>query len=180
VTTADDPQGRTTVVQLVEDLVDVRVYPVGRLDLETSGLLVLTNDGELAHRLMHPSFGVDKTYRAMVTGAPTKQALAKLREGVELEDGTTSPAKVRLMQEGQSASLIELTIHEGKNRQVRRMFDAIGHPVRNLTRVAYGPLTLGNLKPGDARELSVQEIRKLKKVAGLNQPRRRQGEQPSE
>lgn len=171
VTTADDPQGRTTVVELVES--DERLYPVGRLDYHTSGLILLTNDGDLAHRMMHPSFGVDKTYRALVEGKVTPAEVRQLAEGVELEDGLTSPGVAHLVQSSSERSIIELTIHEGKNRQVRRMCDAIGHPVIDLARTAYGPLTLGSLKPGGSRELTAPEIRRLRKVAGLAAPRHR-------
>jgi 23S rRNA pseudouridine2605 synthase len=171
VTTMDDPQGRPTVASEVES--PVRVYPVGRLDIETSGLLVLTNDGEMAHRLMHPSYGVEKTYRVLARGAMKKPQVRALAEGVELEDGPTAPATARLIQTTGGTSLVELTIHEGRNRQVRRMFDAIGHPVQGLVRVAYGPLQLGDLKSGVARPLTSQEIRRLRKAVGLARPRRR-------
>jgi 23S rRNA pseudouridine2605 synthase len=169
VTTLDDPQGRRTVAEFVPD--DVRVYPVGRLDYDTSGLLLLTNDGELANRLMHPSFGVTKTYRVLVEGGVSEKSVRQLAEGVELEDGITSPAEARVVDAGAKQSVIELTIHEGRNRQVRRMCEAIGHPVIELARTAYGPLTLANLKPGTARPLSDQEIRRLRKAAGLAPPR---------
>jgi 23S rRNA pseudouridine2605 synthase len=165
VTTLDDPQGRPTVAQLVPD--DVRVYPVGRLDVDTSGLLLLTNDGELAHRLMHPSFGVEKTYRVLVEGGVSAATARRLAEGVELEDGMTSPAQARVVDSGQARSVLELVIHEGRNRQVRRMCDAVGHPVIELARVKYGPLVLAGLAPGSSRELTDQEIRRLRKTAGL-------------
>lgn len=174
VTTADDPQGRPTVVELVPR--DIRVYPVGRLDIDTSGLLLLTNDGELAHRLMHPSFGIDKTYRVMVRGHVDTAKARQLSEGVELEDGMTSPAQARILQAGSDRSLIELVIHEGRNRQVRRMCDAIGHPVIDLVRVGYGPLTLASLRPGKWRELEPKEKRRLRKAAGLSRPRHRASE----
>lgn len=169
VTTLDDPQGRRTVAEFVPD--DVRVYPVGRLDVDTSGLLLLTNDGELAHRLMHPSFGVTKTYRVLVEGGVSAQTARRLAQGIELEDGMTAPAKARVIDAGAKQSVIELTIHEGRNRQVRRMCDAIGHPVIELARTAYGPLVLANLAPGRARPLTDPEIRRLRKVAGLAPPR---------
>ena len=165
VTTLDDPQGRPTVATLVPD--DVRVYPVGRLDVDTSGLLLLTNDGELAHRLMHPSFGVEKTYRALVTGHVKPAVARALSEGIELDDGMTAPAKARIIDAGGEQSVLELTIHEGRNRQVRRMCDAVGHPVVELVRVAYGPLNLAGVKVGEQRALTDQEIRRLRKVAGL-------------
>ncbi len=155
VTTADDPQGRSTVVELVPD--DPRVFPVGRLDYLTEGLLLLTNDGELTHRLTHPSFGVEKEYLASVEGVPSRGALRRLREGVELDDGVTAPAKASMSTPG----LVRLTIHEGRNRQVRRMCDAIGHPVTRLVRTRIGPLADRSLKPGEWRSLTPDEVRQL-------------------
>ncbi len=173
VTTLDDPQGRPTVAQLVPD--DVRVYPVGRLDADTSGLLLLTNDGELAHRLMHPSFGVEKTYRVLVEGGVSGATARSLAEGIELEDGMTAPATATVVDSGAKRSVLELTIHEGRNRQVRRMCAAVGHPVVELARTQYGPLRLSGIAPGAWRELAAQEIRRLQKVAGLA-PARREGD----
>jgi 23S rRNA pseudouridine2605 synthase len=159
VTTADDPQGRPTVVQIVPD--EPRVYPVGRLDFETEGLLILTNDGELTHRLTHPSFGVEKEYLAEVEGNPPDGVLGRLRKGIELEDGVTSPAVV-----GRKApNLLSITIHEGRNRQVRRMCEAVGYPVKRLVRVRIGPLRDDKLKPGMWRELTQLEVRKLAEAA---------------
>jgi 23S rRNA pseudouridine2605 synthase len=159
VSTAKDPQGRATVVSLVPS--PERLYPVGRLDYDTTGLILLTNDGDLAHRLTHPSFEVPRTYRARIANAPINEpALRSLREGVELEDGLTAPAKVRRV----SSNLVELTIHEGRKRQVKRMFEAVGHPVRALERVAFGPLRLGGLDPGDHRALSPAEIERLRSL----------------
>ena len=155
VSTASDPQGRPTVVQLVPD--EPRVFPVGRLDTDTEGLLLLTNDGDLAHRLTHPSFGVDKEYLAEVEGTPTPAELRRLREGVELEDGLTAPAKASLTAPG----ALRLVIHEGRNRQVRRMCEAIGHPVRRLVRTRIGPLADRRLKPGEWRVLEIDEVRTL-------------------
>ena len=155
VTTASDPQGRPTVVELVPG--EPRVYPVGRLDAETEGLLLLTNDGDLTHRLTHPSFGVEKEYLAEVDGTPSRAALRMLREGVELEDGLTAPAKASL----QPPDHLTIVIHEGRNRQVRRMCDAIGHPVRRLVRVRIGPLADRSLKPGTWRALTPAEVRSL-------------------
>jgi 23S rRNA pseudouridine2605 synthase len=153
VSTARDPQGRPTVVSMVPQI--ERLYPVGRLDIDTTGLILLTNQGELAHRLTHPSFEVEKTYRAVVGGvALEERALRALREGVELEDGRTSPARVRRV----SADTIEITIHEGRKRQVKRMCEAVGHPVKRLERVAFGPLELGDLKQGRWRKLSDAEV----------------------
>lgn len=158
VTTASDPQGRPTVVSLVPD--EPRVFPVGRLDLDTEGLLLLTNDGDLAHRLTHPSFGVEKEYVARVEGQPSRAALRQLREGVELDDGLTAPAKVALLGPG----IVRLTIHEGRNRQVRRMCEAVGHPVTRLVRTRIGPLADRRLKPGGWRALSTEELRSLERA----------------
>jgi 23S rRNA pseudouridine2605 synthase len=153
VSTARDPQGRPTVVSLVPT--STRLYPVGRLDIDTTGLILLTNDGELAHRLTHPRFEVPKTYRARVTRGPIQaRALKALRGGVELEDGLTAPAEVRQI----AADTLELTIHEGRKRQVKRMCEAVGHPVKSLERVRFGPLELGGLQPGAYRLLSPEEV----------------------
>jgi 23S rRNA pseudouridine2605 synthase len=159
VTTASDPQGRPTVVELVP--AEPRVYPVGRLDADTEGLLLLTNDGDLAHRLTHPSFGVDKEYLADVEGRPARGAVRRLREGVELDDGLTAPAKVSLVGE----HTLRITIHEGRNRQVRRMGEAVGHPVRRLVRVRIGPLSDRRLAPGEWRVLTQAEVRSLERAA---------------
>lgn len=155
VTTASDPQGRPTVVSLVPD--QPRVFPVGRLDRATEGLLVLTNDGELAQLLTHPSHGVDKEYLAEVEGVPSPGALRRLREGVELDDGVTAPAVVGMATPG----VIRIVIHEGRNRQVRRMCQAVGHPVRRLVRTRIGPVTDRSLRPGTWRELTTDEVRAL-------------------
>lgn len=159
VTTASDPQGRPTVLELVP--AEPRVFPVGRLDLDTEGLLLLTNDGDLAHRLTHPSFGVEKEYLAHVQGDPRPAAIRQLRTGVALEDGVTAPAKVSRPAEG----LLRITIHEGRNRQVRRMCDAVGHPVVRLVRVRIGPLSDRSLAPGSWRPLAVDELRALERAA---------------
>ena len=157
VTTADDPQGRPTVIEMVPE--DPRVFPVGRLDSDTEGLLILTNNGELTHRLTHPSFGVEKEYVAVVEGKPSRSSLRLLREGVDLEDGKTAPAKIALIEQ----ETIRLTIHEGKNRQVRRMCSTVGHPVKRLIRTRIGPLSDRSLPPGSWRELTTAEIRSLEK-----------------
>jgi 23S rRNA pseudouridine2605 synthase len=158
VTTASDPQGRPTVVELVP--AEPRVFPVGRLDLDTEGLLLLTNDGELAHRIAHPSHGVEKEYLAQVEGRPSRGALRRLREGVELDDGITAPAQASLVE----PSLVRLVIHEGRNRQVRRMLDAVGHPVVRLIRTRIGPIADDRLRPGSWRELSADELRALERA----------------
>jgi 23S rRNA pseudouridine2605 synthase len=156
--TAHDPYDRPTVVSLVPDE-PRRLYPVGRLDGDSSGLILLTNDGELAHRLTHPGFQVPKTYRARVGGGPVgDDALLRLREGVRLNDGMTAPARVRRAGRG----MLELTIHEGRNRQVRRMCEAVGHPVLELQRVAFGPLQLGALAAGAHRRLTDAEVELLR------------------
>ncbi len=155
VTTASDPQGRPTVVELVP--AEPRVFPVGRLDLDTEGLLLLTNDGELANRIAHPSHGVEKEYLAEVEGNPSRAALRTLREGVDLDDGPTAPAQVALVSPG----LVRLTIHEGRNRQVRRMLDAVGHPVTRLIRTRIGPISDRRLAPGSWRPLEDRELRAL-------------------
>jgi 23S rRNA pseudouridine2605 synthase len=156
VSTARDPQGRPTVVSLLPSA--VRLYPVGRLDIDTTGLLLLTNDGELAHRLTHPRFEVEKTYLAVVANAPVREpALRALQSGVQLDDVRTAPARVRR----RAPDTLELTIHEGRKRQVKRMCEAVGHPVKRLERVAFGPLTIGDLKPGAYRRLSAGEVESL-------------------
>jgi 23S rRNA pseudouridine2605 synthase len=164
VTTADDPQGRATVVELVP--AEPRVFPVGRLDYETEGLLLLTNDGDLTHRLTHPSFGVEKEYLAHVEGRPSRGALRQLREGVDLDDGRTAPAKVASPEPG----VLRITIHEGRNRQVRRMCEAVGHPVRRLVRTRIGPLTDHSLAPGAWRPLTTDEVRALEVAASTPAP----------
>ncbi|MCP5028107.1 MAG: rRNA pseudouridine synthase [Actinomycetia bacterium] len=155
VTTASDPQGRPAVVGLVPD--EPRVFPVGRLDLDTEGLLILTNDGTLTHRLTHPSFGVEKEYLAHVQGNPSPKALRALRHGVELDDGMTAPAKASSPGDG----LIRLVIHEGRNRQVRRMCEAVGHPVTRLVRTRIGPVSDQKLRPGSWRSLTSDEVADL-------------------
>lgn len=158
VTTASDPHDRPTVVDLVPD--DPRVFPVGRLDAQTEGLLLLTNDGDLAHRLTHPSFGVDKEYLAEVEGRPSPAAVRRLREGVVLEDGRTAPARAVLVE----ASVLRITIHEGRNRQVRRMCEAVGHPVARLVRTRIGPLVDRSLPPGSHRTLVAEEMQALRRA----------------
>ncbi|MGZ4348849.1 MAG: pseudouridine synthase [Gaiellaceae bacterium] len=157
VTTASDPQGRPTVVQLVEDVPE-RIVPVGRLDADTTGALLLTNDGALAHRLAHPRYGVQKVYEADVDGQPSAEAIRRLEAGIELDDGVTAPVQARVLQ----PSMIELTLHEGRKHQVKRMCLAIGHPVRRLHRSRYAGLTLEGLEPGQWRELEPSEVKRLR------------------
>jgi 23S rRNA pseudouridine2605 synthase len=158
VSTARDPQGRPTIVSLVPSA--RRLYPVGRLDADTTGLILLTDDGELAYRLTHPSFEVSRTYHAKVRRPPVREeALKRLREGVELDDGKTLPARVKRL----AADKLEITIREGRKRQVRRMCEAVGHPVVALERVRFGPLWLGKLEEGQHRRLTAPEVEKLRK-----------------
>jgi 23S rRNA pseudouridine2605 synthase len=158
VTTASDPQGRPTVVDLVP--LEPRVVPVGRLDVNTTGALLLTNDGPLAHHLAHPRYGVEKTYVAEVEGTPDKNALAALRDGVKLEDGPTAHATARVLGPGR----VELVIHEGRDHQVKRMLEAVGYPVKRLHRAAYAGLTVDDLKPGGWRELTAPEVEQLRRA----------------
>jgi 23S rRNA pseudouridine2605 synthase len=167
VSTARDPQKRPTVVALVSS--ERRLYPVGRLDIDTTGLILLTDDGELAHRLTHPRFEVEKTYRAVVANAPVREsALKALGAGVELDDGRTAPAQVRRLR----ADTIELTIHEGRKRQVKRMCEAVGHPVVRLERIRFGPLELGGLRPGEHRRLTEAEVRSLTRAGAEGESHR--------
>jgi len=159
VTTARDPQGRRTVVDLVP--AEPRVVPVGRLDADTTGALLLTNDGPLAHRLAHPRYGVEKTYEAEVEGEPDGEAFRRLRDGVELEDGRTAPARARRL----APHRIELVLHEGRKHQVKRMCEAVGHPVVRLHRSAYAGLTLAGLEPGAWRELEPHEVEGLRETS---------------
>jgi len=161
VSTAKDTHGRRTVVEFVR-APGTRLYPVGRLDADTTGLILLTDDGDLAHRLTHPSFEVPKVYVAEVEKGPVREPeLRRLREGVKLEDGMTSPAKVRQLRQG----VLELTIHEGRKRQVKRMCAEVGHPVKSLQRVAYGPLRLGDLAEGGVRKLTQAEVERLRTLS---------------
>jgi 23S rRNA pseudouridine2605 synthase len=164
ITTASDPQGRPTVLELVP--AEPRVFPVGRLDLDTEGLLLLTNDGELANRIAHPSHGVEKEYLAQVEGMPSRGALRTLRQGVDLDDGPTAPAEVALVDGG----LVRLVIHEGRNRQVRRMLEAVGHPVTRLIRTRIGPLADRRLAPGAWRPLEPKELRALEAAVAASRP----------
>ena len=165
VTTARDPQGRPTVVGLVPR--EPHVVPVGRLDVDTTGALLLTNEGKLAHRLAHPRYGVEKVYEAEVEGRPSADALGALRSGVELEDGRTAPARARVLRRGSGSALLELTLHEGRKHQVKRMCEAVGHPARRLHRSRYAGLDLGGLAPGGWRALTRAEVAGLRRLVGL-------------
>jgi len=158
VTTARDPHGRPTVVELVAD--EPRVVPVGRLDADTTGALLLTNDGQLAHRLAHPRYGVEKTYVAEIEGDANEDALERLRDGVELDDGPTAPARARRLGPGR----VELVLHEGRKHQVKRMLAEVGHPVTHLHRCGYAGLTLEGLEPGTCRELEPSEVEQLRRA----------------
>jgi 23S rRNA pseudouridine2605 synthase len=161
VTTMSDPQGRRTVAELVAG--QARVFPVGRLDYATAGALLLTDDGELAHRLLHPRFGVDKTYRAEIAGRLSPDEVRRLMAGISLEDGRAAGAKIRVLAVKRDRSVVDVTIHEGRNRQVRRMFETIGHPILALTRTRFGPLRLGSLPAGDVRALTEREVEALQR-----------------
>ncbi|WP_080845402.1 23S rRNA pseudouridine(2605) synthase RluB [Cytobacillus gottheilii] len=161
-----DDKGRKVVTDYFQQI-EQRIYPVGRLDYETSGLLLLTNDGEFANLLMHPRSEIEKVYVAKVKGIPSKESLKSLQKGIRLEDGKTAPAKSKLlsMDKKKQTAIVELIIHEGKNRQVRRMFEAIGHNVLKLKRERYATLTLEGLSPGDGRELTAHEVKQLRTIA---------------
>ena len=175
VTTMEDPEGRPTVAQYGRDYLaehpelpdSLRLVHVGRLDTETEGLLLLSNDGELSHRLMHPSFEIAKTYVAIVEGQVEPWVPRKLRRGIELEDGEARVDRVTVKDSGPRGSIVEITLHSGKNRIVRRMLDAVGHPVTRLARTRLGPLRLGSLRPGETRALSGEEIAALQQEVGL-------------
>ena len=167
--TAKDERGRRTVLDLLPE-VNERVYPLGRLDNNTEGLLLISNDGDLMNGLLHPRYKVNKTYVARVAGVPSEKNLDKLRQGITLEDGMTAPAVVKMLETSDSEAKVEITIHEGRNRQVRRMFAAIGCDVRALKRVKFAGLTLKGVKRGHYRPLTDEEITELYKIAGIKQP----------
>jgi len=158
VSTMEDPRGRPALQQLVSAHTSERVFHVGRLDADTEGLLLLTNDGEFSQRMMHPSFEVPKVYVAEIAGVITEATVKRLRKGVALEDGPVQPDKVEVLQRGADRSLVRITLHEGRNRIVRRLFDEVGHPVRQLSRIAIGPVRLGDLKLGAVRDLTREEL----------------------
>jgi 23S rRNA pseudouridine2605 synthase len=164
VTTMRDPERRRTVASLISPK-EPRIVPVGRLDFDTSGILLMTNDGDLAHLLTHPRFGVEKTYRAVVRGRLEGHEVQRLLEGVRLDDGEAAPARIRVVASAGPRSQIDITIHEGRNRQVRRMLETLGHPVLALTRLRFGPLSLGALPVGASREATEREVRSLRAAA---------------
>ncbi len=160
VTTAKDQFGRPTVLDLLKGIQE-RVFPVGRLDYETTGLLILTNDGDFTHKMTHPKHEIEKAYLATIAGIPTEDEIVRFERGLEIEDYTTAPAKLRIVTPNERACVVEVTIHEGKNRQVRKMCEAIGHPVLSLKRISLGKLSLCNLAEGDWRELTQEEVKIL-------------------
>lgn len=168
VTTLSDPQGRQTVMDFIPDI-GVRLFPVGRLDYDAEGLLLLTNDGPLSNRLQHPRYGVPKIYEVKVKGHPDERALQQLRSGVRLEEGMTAPAEVTLLRVLPKAAWIRIVLHQGWNRQIKRMGEAVGHPVLKIKRVAYGPLSLGSLQPGSFRKLSRSEVLRLYQLVQLEE-----------
>ncbi len=160
VTTLSDPQGRPIVTDLLPDL-GVRVYPVGRLDVDSGGALLMTNDGPLTNAILHPRHGVHKTYRILVRGVPGETALDRLRRGTIIEGNQTLPARITLLEKDSANGRLQVVLHEGKKRQIRKMFAAIGHPVLKLTRIAYGRLRLGRLRPGQYRFLDEKDLKKI-------------------
>jgi pseudouridine synthase len=166
VTTVSDPQGRSTVLDLLPDF-GARVFPVGRLDYDAEGLILLTNDGELANRLLHPRYGISKIYDVKIKGHPDEKTVEMLRAGVRMEEGVTAPAGVEIVRELPNAAWLRITLHQGWNRQIKRMGLAVGHPVLKIRRIAYGPVRLGSLRPGQHRLLRPDEIRKIYREASL-------------
>ncbi|MET0501038.1 MAG: pseudouridine synthase [Candidatus Binatia bacterium] len=168
ITTLNDPQKRPDLTQFIEKLGNKRrVFPVGRLDYNSTGLLLLTNDGELTRRLTHPRFGINKVYRVKLSACPTETDFAALRKGIRLEDGVTAPARARIVERLKKNAWVEIEIHEGRNREVRRIFEALGYFVEKLIRVRVGPVSLGFLQPGELRPLTQNEITELKRAVGL-------------
>jgi 23S rRNA pseudouridine2605 synthase len=167
VSTLRDPEGRPIIRDLVKDIKE-RVYPIGRLDFDSSGLLILTNDGELAFRLMHPKFHIPRTYKAIVEGSMSDTSVERLKKGVILDDGPTNLARVRIVSAQKGRSVVRITIFEGRSREIRRMCEAVGHTTLKLTRIGYGILTLGGLKVGKYRHLNNMEVKALRKSVGLD------------
>jgi len=167
VSTLHDPEGRPIIRDLLKDVKD-RVYPIGRLDFDSSGLLILTNDGELAFRLMHPKFHIPRTYKVIVEGSISDTSVERLKKGVILDDGPTNPARVRIIETQQGRSVVRITIFEGRSREIRRMCEAVGHKTLKLIRIGYGNLNLGGLKVGVYRHLKNVEVKALRKSVGLD------------
>jgi len=167
VSTLHDPEGRPIIRDLFKDVKE-RIYPVGRLDFDSSGLLILTNDGELAFRLMHPKFHIPRTYKVIVEGVISDKSVERLKKGVSLDDGPTNPARVRIIETQQGRSVVRITIFEGRSREIRRMCEAVGHKTLKLTRIGYGNLDLGDLKVGKYRHLKNVEVKALRKSVGLD------------
>ena len=165
-TTLQDPHAERTVADFFKD-VSARVFPVGRLDRDTTGLLLMTNDGELSFRLTHPKFGVKKRYHARVEGVVTEEKIKRLQNGIDLEEGRTAPCVIEVEAKTPQETILYVTLHEGKKRQIRRIFEKVGHRVLELERLSYGPLSLGNLRFGEKRELKPHEIRQLEEVTGI-------------
>ncbi|MFS0687947.1 pseudouridine synthase [Sporosarcina sp. 179-K 8C2 HS] len=166
ISTVSDEKGRKTVLDLLP-MVEERIFPVGRLDYDTSGIIIMTNDGDFSYLMTHPKFGIEKKYVAKVKGIPQRDALKRLERGIELEDGMTAPARVKMQSfdKKTNSAIVEITIHEGRNRQVRRMFDAIGCPVQKLRRESFAMLTTHGLNAGEARELTTHEVKQLRVLA---------------
>ncbi len=167
VSTLHDPEGRPIIRDLIKDIKE-RIYPVGRLDFDSSGLLILTNDGELAYRLMHPRFHIPRTYKVTIEGHLSNTSVERLKNGISLDDGPTNPAHVRLMNRRQGRGVVRITIFEGRSREIRRMFEAVGHKTLKLIRIGYGSLTLGELKVGKYRHLENSEVKSLYASVGLD------------
>lgn len=175
--TVVDPRGRRTVLDVLGEA-KTRLYPAGRLDADTEGLLIITNDGELTLRLTHPRYGVEKVYQAEVKGRPSRRALERLKQGVMLDDGSSGPARVRVLRAGDESSHLEVIVRSGRKRLVRRMLRAVGHPVISLLRTRVGPLTLGGLKPGEWRHLTQEEVERLRLDLEKPPPSGREGDRP--
>lgn len=167
VTTMSDPQGRVTVASLVPVEEHPGLFPVGRLDYDTTGLLLFTTDGEMAHRLLHPKWKVEKVYRALIDGRGTEAELQRLRDGIALDDGLTAPARVKSLRSSGTTTYVEIAISEGRKRQIRRMFSKIGHPVLELHRASFGPVSLGDLSRAAWRHLSAEEVAALRAAVGM-------------
>ncbi|MFZ2447946.1 MAG: pseudouridine synthase [Syntrophobacteraceae bacterium] len=167
ITSARDPQGRKTVFDFLPEF-PARIFPVGRLDYDAEGLLLLTNDGALSNRLLHPRYGISKIYEVKIKGHPDEKTLERLRTGVVLEEGATGPAGVEVIRELPEACWLRIVLHQGWNRQIKRMGEAVGYPVLKIKRIAYGPVRLGGLRPGDYRHLGPDELRRIFEQAGLD------------